>query len=111
MKKYDYFIQLDSGYYKNSDGTNAGHTWCVMYLGGVRYILDPRLEGYAMSYDTTGKRYFGITYSSTVGKKFVKQEGMVYWPSVKKIDGNVCVLNDELTYEEELAALGWYVIY
>lgn len=111
VKKYDYFIQLDSGYYKNSDGTNAGHVWCVMYLGGVRYILDPRLEGYAMSYDTTGKRYFGITYSSTVGKKFVKQEGMVYWPSVKKIDGNVCVLNDELTYEEELAALGWYVIY
>ena len=111
VKQYDYFIQLDSGYYKNSDGTNAGHTWCVMYLGGVRYILDPRLEGYAMSYDTTGKRYFGITYSSTVGKKFVKQEGMVYWPSEKVIDGNVCVLNDELTYEEQLAALGWYVIY
>ncbi len=68
-KKYDEFIALAAGKFKNSNGSKVQHKWAVIYLAGVPYIFDPRLQGYTSN--KTGTTYFGVTKGSSVGKKYL----------------------------------------
>lgn len=77
-KTYDPFINLYAGVFKNSNGTDAEHKWSVIYLAGVPYIVDPRLQGYTS--EKTGNTYFFIKKNSAVGKKYVQRESWGFFP-------------------------------
>lgn len=64
-------ITTDTGYVKNSDGTTAGHTWSVIYLGGAKHIFDPRLQGY--THDYIGNLYFGVRSGKGVSRIYVPE--------------------------------------
>lgn len=68
-KKYDTFVTLEAGNFKNSNGKKQMHKWAVIYLAGNAYIFDPRLQGYTSN--KTGTTYFGITKGSSTGKKYL----------------------------------------
>lgn len=68
-KKYDIFITLEAGNFKNNNGKKQMHKWSVIYIAGSPYIFDPRLQGYTSN--KTGTTYFGITKSSSIGKKYL----------------------------------------
>ncbi|MCM1114572.1 MAG: fibronectin type III domain-containing protein [Clostridium sp.] len=75
-KEQDSFIRLAAGDVKNADGSKVIHKWPVIYLAGVPYIFDPRLQGYTGNY--TGTDYFGIAKSSSKAKKMFLFD---YWYS------------------------------
>lgn len=68
-KKYDIFIILEAGDFKNNNGKKQMHKWSVIYLGGRAYIFDPRLQGYTSN--KTGTTYFGVTKGSSLGKRYL----------------------------------------
>ena len=67
-KKFDSFIWLAADSFKNSNGTVVQHKWCVLFVNGVQFIFDPRLQGYTGDFD--GTLYFGKTKNSQIGKKY-----------------------------------------
>ncbi|MCC8073323.1 MAG: fibronectin type III domain-containing protein [Clostridiales bacterium] len=76
-KDYDVFILLAADNFQNNDGSVVMHKWSVIYISGVPYIFDPRLQGYTGNY--TGTTYFGVTSSSTVGKKYLFDYWYYVW--------------------------------
>lgn len=72
-KKYDVFIRIAADRYKNSNGSVVMHKWPVMYVSGVPYICDPRMQGYTGRY--TANDYFGLSS----GKGLAKQYKFDYW--------------------------------
>lgn len=84
-KQYDDFIWLAAGNVKNSDGSIVMHKWPVIYIQGVPYIIDPRLQGYTSN--KTGTTYFGISYGSQRAKMYLLDGYWFYWSndSYKKI--------------------------
>lgn len=76
-KKYDEFIWLAAGDFKNSNGSLAMHKWPVVYIKGVAYIIDPRMQGYTSN--KTGTTYFGVPAGSTTAKKYLFDGYWFYW--------------------------------
>lgn len=85
-KKYETFIMLAADNFKNNDGSVVMHKWSVIYLSGVPYIFDPRLQGYTNN--KTGTTYFGVTKNSSVGKKYLFDYWYAYFPVTFTDDGN-----------------------
>lgn len=83
-KQYDNFIFLACDNFKNNDGSVVMHKWSVIHLAGVPYIFDPRLQGY--SSNKTGTTYFGVSPSSTLGKQYLLDGYMFYYPTAHKYD-------------------------
>lgn len=84
-KQYDDFIYLAAGEVQNNDGSRVIHKWPVIYIQGVPYIVDPRLQGYTSN--KTGTTYFGIPASSSKAKMYILDGYWFYWSddSYKKI--------------------------
>ena len=78
-KQFDWFIYLEAGKVKNSDGSKTEHKWSVIYLSGVPYVFDPRLQGYTSN--KTGTTYFGASKSSSVGKKYIYESLLGTYPT------------------------------
>ncbi len=76
-KQYDQFIFLAAGEVKNSDGSRVIHKWPVIYIQGVPYIVDPRLQGYTSN--KTGTTYFGIPSGSQRAKMYILDSYWFYW--------------------------------
>lgn len=76
-KQYDFFIWLEGDRFKNSNGSVVEHKWSVIYVQGVPYIFDPRMQGYTGNY--TGNTYFGVPRNSGIGKRYLHDFWMVYW--------------------------------
>lgn len=93
-KKFDEYIFLADGDVKNADGSVVMHKWSVIYIGGVAYIFDPRLQGYTSK--KTGSDYFGILRGSSKSKMFLFENYMIYWGSVQDTFG----FKDNLVYAE-----------
>lgn len=68
-RKYDSFIWIAAGEFKNSNGSVSIHKWSVLYFSGVEYIFDPRLQSYTKDYK--GTLYFGIPKNSSLKKKYL----------------------------------------
>lgn len=85
-KKYDQFIKLAADNFKNSNGSVVMHKWSVIYLAGVPYIFDPRLQGYTSN--KTGTAYFGAAKNSSVGKKYIFDYWYATFPVITEDDGN-----------------------
>ena len=78
-KQYDSFITMEAGKVKNSNGSKVQHKWIVMYLAGVPYIFDPRLQGYTGN--KTGTTYFGKLKNSSVGKMYIFESHYKTFPT------------------------------
>lgn len=78
-KIYENFIYLACDNFKNNDGSVVMHKWSVIYLAGVPHIFDPRIQGY--SSNKTGTTYFGISPTSTTGKKYLFEGYWYYFPT------------------------------
>lgn len=83
-KKYDVFIYLACDRFKNNDGSVVQHKWSMIYLAGVPHIFDPRLQGYTGN--KTGTTYFGISPTSSVGKNYLYDGKMFFFPTTMKYD-------------------------
>lgn len=70
-------IYIAAGEVKNRDGSKVIHKWSVLYLAGVEYIFDPRLQGYTGNY--TGTLYFGIPKSSSMKKMYLFDGWYSHW--------------------------------
>lgn len=81
-KKYDNWIWLAAGNFKNKNGSTVIHKWSVLYIKGVPYIFDPRLQGY--SSNKTGSDYFGVASSSSLKKRYLFDGWMFYWSDEAK---------------------------
>lgn len=68
-KKFDNWIRMGCDRYKNNSGSIVQHKWSILFLQGVPYIFDPRMQGNIGN--PTGFTYFGITSSSTAGKHYL----------------------------------------
>ncbi len=64
-KKYDNFIWMADGNFQNRSGSRPVHKWPVIYLQGVPYIMDGRIEGYIDS------NCFGLTKGNKTYKRFL----------------------------------------
>lgn len=76
-EKYDQHIWLAAGSFKNNNGSVVMHKWSVLYIKGVPYIFDPRLQGYTSN--KKGTTYFGVPKSSKLTKKYLFEGWMFYW--------------------------------
>ncbi len=76
-RKYDNFIWIDAGNFKNRDGSLAIHKWSVLYFSGIPYIFDPRLQSYTKDYD--GTLYFGVERGSSIQKRYLHDGWYCYW--------------------------------
>jgi hypothetical protein len=90
-KKYDNFIWLGAGDFKNNDGSEVMHKWSVLYFSGVKYIFDPRLQGYTGNY--TGDLYFGVKPSSQLGKKYLFDYWYCYWRDAQLLENGRLVFS------------------
>lgn len=81
QKAYDSFLWIGCDRFKNRDGSVVQHKWAVVYLQGVPYIFDPRLQGYTGNY--TGDLYFGIPSSSSIAKKYLFDGWYESWKTDK----------------------------
>lgn len=68
-KRYDGFITLNAGKFRNNDGSKVMHKWSVIYLAGKPYIFDPRLQGYTKNY--TANTYFALAKNSRSAKPYI----------------------------------------
>lgn len=75
--QYDNWVWMAAGNFKNSNGSIVIHKWSVLYIKGVPYIFDPRLQGYASN--KVGNDYFGIPSSSSMKKRYLFDGWMFYW--------------------------------
>lgn len=78
-KDYDSFIIMEAGKVKNGNGSKVIHKWTVIYLSGVPYIFDPRLQGYTSN--KKGTTYFGALKGSSVGKKYLYENYFGGYPT------------------------------
>lgn len=70
-------IWIAAGEVKNNDGSKVIHKWSVLYLAGVPYIFDPRLQGYTKNY--TGNMYFGVSKGSRISKIYIFDAWYARW--------------------------------
>lgn len=68
-KQYDKWIRLGCDRYRNNSGSVVQHKWSVLFLQGVPYIFDPRMQGNL--HQPGGFSHFGVTYGSSVGKHYL----------------------------------------
>lgn len=94
-KKYDTFITLAAGNFKNNDGSKVMHKWSVIYLGGKAYIFDPRLQGYTGN--SKGTLYFGVKKSSSLAKSFLYEYSFGEWSA----DMNENTTLSQLVYSKQ----------
>ena len=116
-KPYDKFIELQEGDFQNNNGSRSMHKWSVIYLAGNAYIFDPRLEGYLN--DRKGYIYYGITKGSAVGKKYLYNSTMYFFPTAFENDSmyydfpfipsvkRPAAMSFRLTAGKKKATLGW----
>ncbi len=64
-KKFDNFIWMADGHFQNRSGGRPVHKWPVVFLQGVPYIMDGRMEGYI---DTD---CFGLTEGDDTYNRFL----------------------------------------
>lgn len=81
-RQYDTWVWLGAGNFKNRNGSVVMHKWSVLYIKGVPYIFDPRLQGY--SSNKTGNDYFGVPTSSSLYKRYLFDYWMFYWSNEAK---------------------------
>lgn len=81
-KQYDQFIYLAEGDFKNSNGKKVMHKWPVIYVSGVKYIIDPRMQGYTGNYK--GTTYFGVASGSKLGKRYLFDRYYITWNSAER---------------------------
>lgn len=78
-KIYEGYIYLACDNFKNNDGSVVMHKWSIIYLSGMPYIFDPRLQGYTGN--KTGTMYFGISPNSSVGKHYLFDGMFSFFPT------------------------------
>ncbi len=83
-KKYDTFVTLEAGDFKNNSGKAVMHKWSVIYLAGNPYIFDPRLQGYTGN--KTGTTYFGVARGTSLQKKYLYDYTYGVWTNNADID-------------------------
>lgn len=76
-RKYDAFIWIDAGNFKNRDGSLAVHKWSVLYYSGIPFIFDPRLQSYTKDYN--GTLYFGVERGTPLQKRYKHEGWYLYW--------------------------------
>lgn len=76
-RKYDSFIWIDAGNFKNRNGSLSVHKWSVLYFAGIPYIFDPRLQSYTKDYN--GTLYFGLEKGSALQKRYLHDFWYCYW--------------------------------
>lgn len=59
---------LTTGKYRNNNGKLENHTWSVIYLSGVPYQFDPRMQKYIKP---SGMSYFGFGMNSNTSKNIM----------------------------------------
>lgn len=62
----DASVWIGCNYFKNSNGSKSEHKWSIIYISGVPYIFDPRIQGYG---NYKGFDYFGIQTASSRAKQ------------------------------------------
>lgn len=72
---YDTYAWIGCNYFINNNGSKSVHKWSVIYISGVPYIFDPRIQGYG---NKNGFDYFGIQTSSSRAKKKYQFDGWYY---------------------------------
>lgn len=75
---YDPYAWIACNYFINSNGSKTEHKWSVIYISGVPYIFDPRIQGYG---NYKGFDYFGIQTSSKKAKKKYHFDGWYFYQS------------------------------
>ena len=76
-KQYDTFIWIAGDNFKNRSGSIVQHKWSVIYLAGVPYIFDPRMQGNTKTYTKT--TYFAIPNNSSQSKQYLFDGWIYYW--------------------------------
>lgn len=76
-RRYDSFIWIDAGNFKNRDGSLAVHKWSVLYFSGIPFIFDPRLQSYTKDYN--GTLYFGVEKGTALQKRYKHEGWYCYW--------------------------------
>lgn len=59
-----FWIAADT--YINNSGSRTMHKWSAVYLAGIPFYFDPRMQGYV---DSSGYSYFGFGTKSSLAKK------------------------------------------
>lgn len=68
-------LWIAAGNYINNNGSKAIHKWSALYLAGVPYLFDPRMQKYVSA---SGTEYFGFSMKSTLFKKHYEHQGWYY---------------------------------
>lgn len=68
-------IWIAAGYYRNNSGSKSIHKWSAVYLAGIPYYFDPRMQGYI---NTSGSSYFGFRKGSSLSKQHYIFENWYY---------------------------------
>ncbi len=74
-EEYNTQIWIAAGDFKNSNGTRAMHKWSAVYLKGVPYLFDPRMQKYIQP---NGTEFFGFGMNSSLYRKRYAFEGWYY---------------------------------
>lgn len=74
-KKYDDFIRMADGNFQNRSGSRPVHKWTVLYLSGLPFVVDARMEGYI---DTS---CFGLPKGNKTEKRFLFKQ---WYASLRK---------------------------
>ncbi|MCD7796450.1 MAG: hypothetical protein LUG95_02180 [Clostridiales bacterium] len=69
---YTNTLYMAAGYFNNNDGSKAIHKWAVVFLQGIGYVFDPRMQKYI---SPSGTDYFALSRSSSLYKKRFTFEG------------------------------------
>ena len=90
-KKFDNFIWMADGHFQNRSGGRPVHKWPVIFLQGVPYIMDGRIEGYidtncfglTVGDDTYNRFLFSKWYASYRPDSIFKQKFAVKYKVIK----------------------------
>ena len=64
-KQYDDFIKMADGHFQNRSGSRPIHKWPVIFLAGIPYITDPRIDSYI------DESCFGLPKGNATEKRFL----------------------------------------
>lgn len=68
-------IWIAAGNYINNSGSRVMHKWSAVYLAGVPYLFDPRMQKYV---NPSGTNYFGFGMKSSLAKAHYDFQGWFY---------------------------------
>ena len=68
-------LWIAAGNYINNSGSRVMHKWSAIYLAGVPYLFDPRMQNYV---SPSGTEYFGFSMVSSLAKKHYDFQGWYY---------------------------------